>query len=294
MKHSFSRFFGLGEKEEQTEIEKTLESAKLETVVENEQVKKVPIDSIIPNRFQPRAIFDDEKIEELARTIHMHGIIQPIVVREYETDTFELIAGERRWRAMKKLGWDLAPVIIKNLNDTETASVALIENLQREELSPIEEAMAYGKLLQLHQLTQEALAQRLGKGQSTVANKLRLLKLPQEVQDALLHKTITERHARSLIPLKDSEKQIKLLQEILDKNLNVKQTEDRVEKMLQQTSEKTKPKRKAFSKDMRIAVNTIRQSLSMVSDSGINLDSQEEEFEEYYQFTIKIPKKKTK
>ena len=296
MRNSFSRFFGLGEKEQQEEqeqIEEPVQSAELEEMVGNEEIKKIPIDHIIPNRFQPRTVFDDEKIEELARTIHTHGIIQPIVVREYEQDTFEIIAGERRWRAMKKLGWDLVPAIIKDFNDTETASVALIENLQREELTPIEEAMAYGKLLELHQLTQEALAQRLGKGQSTVANKLRLLKLPQEVQDALLNKTITERHARALIPLKNPEKQIKLLTEIIEKNLNVKQTEDRVSKLLGQTSEKPKPKRKAFSKDMRIAVNTIRQSLSMVTDSGINLDSQEEEFEDYYQFTIKIPKKKS-
>jgi ParB family chromosome partitioning protein len=296
MRNSFSRFFGLGEKEEQEQqeqIEEPVQSAELEEMVENEEINKIPIDHIIPNRFQPRTVFDDEKIEELARTIHTHGIIQPIVVREYGQDTFEIIAGERRWRAMKKLGWDLVPAIIKNFNDTETASVALIENLQREELSPIEEAMAYGKLLELHQLTQEALAQRLGKGQSTVANKLRLLKLPQEVQDALLNRTITERHARALIPLKIPEKQIKLLTEIIEKNLNVKQTEDRVSKLLGQTTEKPKSKRKAFSKDMRIAVNTIRQSLSMVSDSGINLDSQEEEFEDYYQFTIKIPKKKS-
>ncbi|WP_338450422.1 nucleoid occlusion protein [Niallia oryzisoli] len=291
MKQTFSRFFGLGEKEDRLEIENTAESD-LEEIVKNEEIKKIPIDQIVPNRFQPRTIFDDEKIEELSRTIHTHGIIQPIVVREFGRDSYEIIAGERRWRAMKKLGWDLVPAIIKNFNDTETASVALIENLQREELSPIEEAIAYGKLLELHQLTQEALAQRLGKGQSTVANKLRLLKLPQEVQDALLNKTITERHARSLIPLKNPEKQVKLLEEIIEKNLNVKQTEDRVAKLLEQTVEKPKPKRKAFSKDMRIAVNTIRQSLSMVTDSGIKLDTQEEEHEEYYQFTIKIPKKK--
>jgi ParB family transcriptional regulator, chromosome partitioning protein len=296
VKHSFSRFFGLGEKGEQMEIEKSVEAndTDLEEVVkvENEEIKKIPIDQIVPNRFQPRTVFDDDKIEELSRTIHTHGIIQPIVVREFEHDTFEIIAGERRWRAMKKLGWDTVPAIIKNFNDTETASVALIENLQREELSPIEEAIAYGKLLELHELTQEALAQRLGKGQSTVANKLRLLKLPQEIQDALLNKIITERHARSLIPLKDSEKQVRLLAEIIEKNLNVKQTEDRVVKLLEQTREKPKPKRKAFSKDMRIAVNTIRQSLSMVSDNGIDLDAKEEEFDEYYQFTIKIPKKK--
>lgn len=291
MKNSFSRFFGLGEKGIQVEIEEE-QSSELGESSETEEIRKIAIDLIVPNRYQPRTVFDDDKIEELARTIHTHGIIQPIVVREYENGRFEIIAGERRWRAMKKLGWEEAPTIVKNLNDTETASVALIENLQREELSPIEEAIAYGKLLELHNLTQEALAQRLGKGQSTVANKLRLLKLPQEVQDALLNKTITERHARSLIPLKVPEKQVLLLMEIIDKNLNVKQTEDRVVKMLEQTEAKPKPKRKAFSKDMRIAVNTIRQSLSMVSDSGINLKAEEEEFEDYYQFTIQIPKKK--
>ncbi|MBT2756476.1 nucleoid occlusion protein [Mesobacillus foraminis] len=286
MKPSFSRFFGLGEKEEQVEQLETTKPGN------NDEIKKIPIDKIVPNRFQPRTVFDDEKIEELARTIHTHGVIQPIVIREFEDGKYEIIAGERRWRAMKKLGWEEAPAIINNLSDTETASVALIENLQREELSPIEEAIAYGKLLEIHNLTQEALAQRLGKGQSTVANKLRLLKLPQEVQEAILNKLISERHARSLIPLKNPEKQIQLLSEIIEKSLNVKQTEDRVQKMLDQTEEKPKPKRKAFSKDMRIAVNTIRQSLSMVTDSGINLNSEEEDFDEFYQITIRIPKKK--
>lgn len=289
MKNSFTRFFGFGEKGEQTvELEKELEVE----VDRNEEIKKIPINQIVPNRFQPRTVFDEEKIEELSRTIHIHGIIQPIVVREFAIDKYEIIAGERRWRAMKKLGWTEAPAIVKNMTDTETASVALIENLQREELSPIEEALAYGKLLELHNLTQEALAQRLGKGQSTVANKLRLLKLPQPIQDALLNKVITERHARALIPLKIPEKQVALLAEVIEKNLNVKQTEDRVANLLQQKNEKPKPKRKAFSKDMRIAVNTIRQSLTMVSDSGINLDAEEAEFDEFYQFTIRIPKKK--
>jgi ParB family transcriptional regulator, chromosome partitioning protein len=297
MKPSFSRFFGLGEKEKernQVEEPNQMEEQTVEDFdnIENEEIKKIPIDHIIPNRYQPRTVFDDEKIEELARTIHIHGVIQPIVVREYDQDRFEIIAGERRWRAMKKLEWEEVPAIVNNLSDSETASVALIENLQREELSPIEEAMAYGKLLEIHNLTQEALAQRLGKGQSTVANKLRLLKLPQEVQDALLNKLITERHARSLIPLKSPELQVQVLAEVIEKSLNVKQTEERVVKLLSQGEEKPKPKRKAFSKDMRIAVNTIRQSLSMVSDSGINLDSEEEEFEEFYQFTIRIPKKK--
>jgi len=287
MKHPFSRFFGLNEKEEGNEI-----NSEQDLIREHDEIQQIPIKNIIPNRFQPRTVFDHEKIEELARTIHTHGIIQPIVVRETEDGQYELIAGERRWRAVQTLGWVQVPAIIKNFNDTETASVALIENLQREELSPIEEAIAYGKLLEMHNLTQEALAQRLGKGQSTVANKLRLLKLPQEVQDALLNKTITERHARALIPLKSSEEQVKLLNEIIEKNLNVKQTEERVTKILHPTTPKPKQRRFSFSKDMRIAVNTIRQSLNMVSDSGIELDSEEEDFEDYYQITIKIPKKK--
>jgi ParB family transcriptional regulator, chromosome partitioning protein len=281
MKHPFSRFFNFGEKETEQVIEKT----------EGEEIRKIPVSLIVPNRYQPRTIFAEDKIEELALTIRTHGIIQPIVVRECEDGKFEIIAGERRWRAVQKLGWDEIPAIVKNLNETETASVALIENLQREELTPIEEALAYAKLLELHNLTQEALAQRLGKGQSTVANKLRLLKLPQEVQDALLQRKITERHARALIALKDKEKQLKLLQEIVEKQLNVKQTEDRVLKMLENAVPKPKPKRKAFSKDMRIAVNTIRQSLTMVADSGLAIDSEEEDFEDYYQITIRIPKK---
>ncbi|MRX73995.1 nucleoid occlusion protein [Bacillus lacus] len=286
MKHPFSRFFGIGEKEEEAEVELGTSSQEDDG---KEEVKQIPVLDIVPNRFQPRTVFVDQKIEELSMTIRTHGIIQPIVVRLVDGQ-YELIAGERRWRAVQKLGWETIPAIIKEFNDKETASVALIENLQREELSAIEEAIAYAKLLELHQLTQEALAQRLGKGQSTVANKLRLLKLPQEVQDALLQKAITERHARALIPLKHPELQMKLLQEILEKQLNVKQTEDRVVKLLENSKPKPKPKRKAFSRDTRIAMNTIRQSLTMVSDSGVNINTEEEEFEEYIQLTIKIPK----
>ncbi len=284
-KHPFSRFFGIGEKEE------NIDNHQMEEV--RNEVHELPIHSISPNRFQPRSIFVDEKINELAQTIETHGIIQPIVVRELQEGRYEIIAGERRFRAVSKLGWATIPAIINNLSDTETASVALIENLQREELSPIEEAYAYSQLIELHQLTQEGLANQLGIGQSTVANKLRLLKLPETVQSAVMSKQITERHARSLIPLKNAELQVKLVEEIIEKGLNVKQTEERVNKLLSKDSEK-KPRsiRKAFSKDMRIAVNTIRQSMTMVKDNGINLDSEETEFDDFYQITIRIPKKK--
>ncbi|MCP8971218.1 nucleoid occlusion protein [Ectobacillus ponti] len=261
-----------------------------------EEVKQIPIASIIPNRYQPRTVFNEDKIDELALTIRTHGVIQPIAVRAYEEGKYEIIAGERRFRAVSKLGWDTIPALVKNMTDAETASVALIENLQREELTAIEEAIAYQKLLDLHNLTQEALAQRLGKGQSTVANKLRLLKLPTEVRQALLDRQVTERHARALIPLKEPAMQIEVLQQAIELQLNVKQTEELVERMLNQNQpvpkQKPKPRRKAVSKDMRIAMNTIRQSLQMVADSGLHVASEEEEFDEYYQITIKIPKKK--
>ena len=286
----FSRLFGSDVKEQ---TEKNITSLDNTVQDESEKIEHLPVGNIVPNRYQPRTIFDEAKIDELAKTIHTHGIIQPIVVRELEKGKYEIIAGERRFRAIKKLGWDTVPCIIRNMNDKETASMALIENLQREELTPIEEALAFNQLLEIHELTQEALAQRLGKSQSTIANKLRLLKLPKQVQDAILNKSITERHARALMPLKDEALQLKVLDEILKKNLNVKQTEERVTKLLTASDKPKKPKRISLSKDVRIAVNTIRHSLVMVEKSGIKTETTEEELEDFYQITIRIPKKKS-
>ncbi len=293
MKSPFSRFFGGSDKADEP-TERVNEQPELDEAKESsEEVVKIPRDKISANQFQPRTVFDEAKIEELARTIHMHGVIQPIVVRPTGTDgNYEIIAGERRFRAMSSLGWEEVPVIVRDLSDKETASIALIENLQREELTSIEEANAYQNLLELHAITQEALAQRLGKGQSTVANKLRLLKLPPEIQQALLDRKILERHARALLKIKDAAMQKKLFDETVEENLNVKQLELKVEKLLSTEPKKTKPKRKAFSRDVRIAVNTIKQSLTMVSKSGINVSTEEEEHDEYYQITVKIPKKK--
>ncbi|REB08155.1 nucleoid occlusion protein [Sporosarcina sp. BI001-red] len=287
MKNTFSRFFGNGEKE--------LPPIEDAEPMMNESIEQIQIDRIKPNRFQPRTIFSEEKIEELARTIHTHGIIQPIVIRQTEEDSYEIIAGERRYRAMKKLGWEEVPAIVRNLDDKETASIALIENLQREELTAIEEAYAYEMLLELHALTQEALAQRLGKGQSTIANKMRLLKLPEEIKQAILSKEISERHARALIVLKDPELQKQVFQEAIEDGLNVKQLEARIKEILTPPEPKEKrkaPRRKSVSKDVRIAVNTIRQSLTMVTKSGIDLTTEEEDSEDYYTFTVKIPKSK--
>ncbi|HZG14973.1 MAG TPA: nucleoid occlusion protein [Candidatus Bathyarchaeia archaeon] len=265
---------------------------------DSEEIRQIPIDQIVPNPYQPRTVFDDEKIEELCQTIRTHGLIQPIVVR-VRNNQYELIAGERRLRATKKLGMEKIPAIVKEFNDTQTASIALIENLQREGLTAIEEAVAYQKLIDLHNLTQESLAQRLGKGQSTIANKLRLLHLPQLVQDALLSRTITERHARALIPLKDASLQERTLQEIVEREWNVKQTETRVKQLLevaekQPEDKENRPKWKAFSRDARIAINTVRQSIDMVMQTGLPVETDEEDTEEFYQFTIRIPKRRDK
>lgn len=258
------------------------------------QVVDIPVERIVPNPYQPRAIFHQESIEELAKTIHTHGVIQPVVVRK-KGDVYELIAGERRLRAVRHLGWPTIPAIVRDLNDAQTASAALIENLQREGLTPIEEAVAYQQLMELHGLTQESLAQRLGKGQSTIANKLRLLHLPQAVQDALLTRQITERHARALLALPSEELQVELLNECIEKGWNVKQMEEKVKAKLESlgsTAERRrKPRKRGLSKDVRLAVNTIRQSLQMIEQTGLQVVCEEVDDEEYYQFTIRVPKK---
>ncbi|SIS75534.1 nucleoid occlusion protein [Alicyclobacillus vulcanalis] len=258
------------------------------------QVVDIPVERIVPNPYQPRAIFQQESIEELAKTIHTHGVIQPVVVRK-KGDVYELIAGERRLRAVRYLGWPTIPAIVRDLNDAQTASAALIENLQREGLTPIEEAVAYQQLMELHGLTQESLAQRLGKGQSTIANKLRLLHLPQVVQDALLTRQITERHARALLALPSEELQVELLNECIEKGWNVKQMEDKVKAKLESlgssAERRRKPRKRGLSKDVRLAVNTIRQSLQMIEQTGLEVVCEEVDEEAYYQFTIRVPKK---
>ncbi|MBD7969854.1 nucleoid occlusion protein [Paenibacillus gallinarum] len=272
MKEQFSKLFGLTERSN------------------GEEVKQIAIDEIVSSPYQPRTIFDDEKIEELCQTIKTHGVIQPIVVR-VRNGQYELIAGERRWRAVKKLGMAHIPAIVREFNDSQAASIALIENLQREGLTAIEEAVAYQKLIDLHQLTQESLAQRLGKSQSTIANKIRLLHLPEEVKMALMERKISERHARALLSLDSLEIQLKILEEIITKELNVKQTEARVA-FYKESSKIKKSKRVSFTKDVRLALNTIRQSIDMVSDSGLDIKTKESDHEDHYEIVIQIPKRK--
>ena len=188
----------------------------------------VPLDDIIPNRFQPRLSFDEQGLNELAESIRQHGIIQPLVLRKIG-DKYEIIAGERRYKASYIAGLSEVPAVIINLNDNESAEVAIVENIQRKDLSPIEEAKSYKKLLDRGYLTQDQLAGRMGKTQATISNKLRLLNLDDEVQQALLNNKISERHARSLLRLEDKDMQKEVLHRILEDRLNVRDTENPIE-----------------------------------------------------------------
>ncbi|MBQ9072181.1 MAG: ParB/RepB/Spo0J family partition protein [Bacilli bacterium] len=200
------------------------------------RVIEIDINEILPNRFQPRIKFDEEEILELSDSIKEHGVIQPIVVRPIG-DKYEIIAGERRYKASVLAGKETVPVIVKNLNDKDSAEIALIENVQRKNLTPIEEALSYKKILDMGYITQENLAVKLGKSQPAVANKIRLLNLSDEVQEALLENKISERHARSLLKLSTSAQQNKMLNRIINERLTVRRADEEIEKMKNETSE---------------------------------------------------------
>ena len=202
------------------------------------RIVEIEIEKIVPNRFQPRKTFNDD-ISELAESIRAHGVLQPITVRPLG-EKFEIVMGERRYRACEKLGMHKIPCMIVEMNDRESMEVALIENLQRQNLSPIEEALSYKRILEAGYITQDQLAQKLGKTQSTIANKLRLLSLDREIQSALLEGSISERHARSLLRLENKEQQKKLLRRIIDEKLTVKKTDEEIKKMEIENYEKPK------------------------------------------------------
>ena len=194
------------------------------------EIFEIPLTDIMPNRFQPREIFDDEALQELAQSIKTHGVIQPIIVRKIG-DKFEIIAGERRYRASQLAGKTTIPALIRDIDNKEAAKVALLENLQRRDLSPIEEARTYQTILKLDNITQEELAENLGKSQSAIANKLRLLNLDESVQVALLNGQISERHARSLLNVADKNKQKELVEKIIQNRMTVRQLDEEIKNM---------------------------------------------------------------
>ena len=267
-----------------------LKSEELIRIKTTEEIINLPLADIIPNRQQPRTIFNNEKISELAESIKEHGIIQPIVVRKVN-DGYEIIAGERRFRATKSLNFETIPAIIRNYDDVTTASVAIIENIQREDLTSIEEALAYKQLMNLHGTTQADLASQVGKSQSTIANKIRLLNLTQEVQDAILERKISERHARNLLSVKKEDLQIKLLKIIIEKNLNVSQTEKLIEDYLLPKEKKQKATTIAkIPRNFKLAMNTFNQAKQMVEKTGVNVKTHTEETNDAYVITISLKK----
>ncbi len=195
---------------------------------DKKEVIMLNLDDIIPNKFQPREVFDDQSLKELAISIKEHGVIQPIVVREVN-GKYEIIAGERRYKASALAGKTTIPAIVNNLDDKESSKVALLENLQRKNLNPIEEAKTYQKILELDEMTQEELAKTMGKSQSAVANKLRLLQLNDDTKKALLSEEISERHARTLLRIEDPEQQTEMLKRVITEKINVRDLEKQID-----------------------------------------------------------------
>ena len=264
--------------------------------IDKDKIYTVEIEKVVANPYQPRKEFDTEAINELCLSIKQFGILQPLLVRK-KKDTYELIAGERRLKAATQAGLQEVPVIIKEMTDDDSAVVALIENLQRRDLSFMEEANAFHQLVNVPGMTQEMLAERIGKNQSTIANKMRLLKLADPVKRLISEHNLTERHARALLKLPHEQAQLEVLDQIIEKNLNVKDSEELIEQYLSNSyAEEKVPKRKKkavrsiVSKDVRLFLNTINQALDTMKSSGIAAVSEKKEFDDHIEYSIIIPK----
>ncbi len=251
---------------------------------ENLQVINVPIEDIIPNRFQPRLNFDESALNELASSIKEHGIIQPLILRRLE-DKYEIIAGERRFKAAKMAGLMSVPAIITKMDDNKSAEVAIVENVQRKDLSAIEEAKSYKALLDKGYLTQEELARKMGLSQSAISNKLRLLSLSDAVQDALMAGKISERHARSLLQLNDSDEQEKWLKTIIDERLTVKDLDKRLKDTLRKEGKIDEVPLVADTPDINAIKEKATDIMSVINNSPV------EEKEEQNEEPKKIPNK---
>jgi ParB family chromosome partitioning protein len=262
------------------------------------KVISAPLDKIRPNPFQPRRSFSETELTELAQSIQMYGVLQPVILsRPDETGSYLLVAGERRCRACRMIGLTSVPAVVQEMDEEKTASVALIENLQRRDLNYLEEAIAYHALLEQFSITQEELAFRIGKSQSAVANKLRLLRMTDAVWDKISPDRISERHARALLKLSREEDQLHALRQIYEKELNVRQTEELVEDIRHNTL--TDPARlqrgrqiSVMIKDARIFLNTIRETVARAKQTGLDMAIAETEAEDFLEIRISMPKTK--
>lgn len=251
-----------------------------ESSVAGEQVHHIAVDTIVVSPFQPRVHIDDGALQELAASLAENGLLHPIVVRPVG-DAFELVSGERRWRASKYLGWATIRAIVRELDDEAAAAMAMIENLQREDLTAVEEANGYLKLLQQFNWTQGELARRLGKSQSTIANKLRLLRLPPSVQKRIARQSLTERHARALLRLPDAEAQERLADAVEQGRWTVEETERRIEQYVAggrpsgKQAHRSRRRVVRVFKDMRLFRNSIMEVVREMERTGLVVDVEE-------------------
>ncbi|MCD6362773.1 MAG: ParB/RepB/Spo0J family partition protein [Synergistetes bacterium] len=257
------------EKKEEPMLEQAPSSV---TDTSHKELKEIPIDSIVLNPYQPRRMIDPESLKELAESIKEMGVLQPIIVRSIGKERYELVAGERRWRAARLAGLEKIPAMIMEATEKETLVFALVENLQRADLNPIEEAHGYKRLMLEFNLTQEEIAQMVGKKQSTIANKLRLLKLPSLVQERVIDGTITERHARALLKLPSESEILKALKQIEQRKLNVNQTEELVNKMLGLISREIRTKSAETPRSIEELRNLISKFLSKYEKHGVKFE----------------------
>ena len=251
------------------------------------KVVNLPLSQIRVSRFQPRVRFDEKALEELAASIQANGLIQPITVREVE-DHYDIIAGERRWRACSKLGMETVLCYLLSPTENQAAEMALIENIQREDLTAVEEAKGYVQLMRRASLTQEEVAKRVGKSQSAIANKIRLLNLPQEVQEAVTTRELSERHARALLAL-PPEKQTSAYHYVADRNMNVRQTEAYVERISKKHPKK-RGKTRGFTKNTQIGINSVNQCVNMIKKMGIDVVMETEETLADVRVIVRFPK----
>lgn len=260
---------------------------------DSKAIINIPIDRIAPSPYQPRKEFNGSSLEDLASSIKEYGVLQPINVRKIGEKGFELVSGERRLRASRLAGKSHIPAVIIEVVEQDSAVIALIENLQREDLNFLEEAEGYHNLINDHGMTQEELAKKVGKKQSTIANKLRLLKLNKSIKGKILENELTERHARALLKLTDEVLQEKALQSIIKKSLNVKKSEDLVEKMLEEaavTSEEPEKKRIKGKINYKIYVNTIKNACKEMFKTGCRVEYGQVDKGEFIEITVRIPK----